>query len=194
MVFDIVLFDIYAILTDAMETPHPEIQQRSDQWRRDTERDPEQEGVKGKNKNSECKSSQGGFRNRSLVKTWFQTMEVCTLLATVDTKYDSKTKLKRFQRLSKVKKNFRQKVSKTGLHWRASDAEAIRFQFRSQKQKSGRGLVLLIGFWPKLGSLATINRLPKCNASPPVIVCGMPPFSGNVGLVKVGEKMPGMVR
>ena len=144
------------------------------------ERDPEQEGVKGKNKNSECKSSQGGFRYRSLVKTWFQTMEVCTLLATVDTKYDSKTKLKRFQRLSKVKKNFRQKVSKTCLHWRASDAEAIRFQFRSQKQKSGRGLVLLIGFWPKLGSLATINRLPKCNASPPVIVCGMPPFSGNV--------------
>ena len=38
----------------------------------------------------------------------------------------------------------------------------------------------MIGFWPKLGSLATINRLPKCNASPPVIVCGMPPFSGNV--------------
>ena len=76
------------------------------------ERDPEQEGVKGKNKNSECKSSQGGFRNRSLVKTWFQTMEVCTLLATVDTKYDSKTKLKRFQRLSKVKKTFVKKSLK----------------------------------------------------------------------------------
>ena len=156
------------------------------------ERDPEQEGVKGKNKNSECKSSQGGFRNRSLVKTWFQTMEVCTLLATVDTKYDSKTKLKHFQRLSKVKKTFVKKSPK--LVSTGERAMQKRSVSNSGHKSKSRGLVLLIGFWPKLGSLATINRLPKCNASPPVIVCGMPPFSGNVGLVKVGEKMPGMVR